>query len=220
MSKLFYNFIFLLTILVTLSAFLFFFNTEWYRYLIQEDGVLENITALILLFGSFLAMSRIRKFDRKKHPWRIVLYVFLSLGLLFAFGEEISWGQRIFNTETPEFFSENNLQKETNIHNLEFNGIKFNRVFSIVMTIGFSIYFLLFLPLYQRQLWISQILDRFGVPVPRIHHSILIILSTLVIVSIPDSKIWEIWECAVALILFLTLYYPFNESAVRSIEKS
>ena len=31
--------------------------------------------------------------------------------------EEISWGQRIFNLETPEFFS-SNMQKQITVHNL------------------------------------------------------------------------------------------------------
>ena len=205
-----------LIILITLSAFFVYIKPEWYAYLILEDGILENITAIVLLAGSILSIFRLRKFDRKQHPGRIALYVFLAFGLFFAFGEEISWGQRIFNPELPAFFQENNLQKETNFHNLAFNGIKFNRILSIVLTVGFSIYFLLFLPLYQKQTWAQKLIDQFGIPVPRVHHSLLIIFTTLVIVSISDPKIWEIWECTVALILFLTLYYPFNSSAVSS----
>ena len=214
-----YRTIVTLTILVSLCAFLFFIQPEWYNHLIKEDGVLENITAIVLLFGAILAFFRIRNFD-KNNKWRIGFYSFLLLGLFFAFGEEISWGQRIFNTQTPDFFEENNLQKETNLHNLEFNGIKVNQIMSITLTIGFSIYFLLLLPLYQRQNWVKNLIDQFGIPVPHIHHTILIIVATLIVVSIPDSKIWEIWECAVALILFLTLYFPFNESAVASVGKS
>jgi hypothetical protein len=34
-------------------------------------------------------------------------------------GEEISWGQRIFNFKTPELFREINVQHEFNIHNIE-----------------------------------------------------------------------------------------------------
>ena len=36
-----------------------------------------------------------------------------------AFGEEISWGQRIFGIETPEYMRTANVQEELNIHNLE-----------------------------------------------------------------------------------------------------
>ena len=34
--------------------------------------------------------------------------------------EEISWGQRIFDIDTPEALKEVNVQKEINIHNLVF----------------------------------------------------------------------------------------------------
>ena len=37
-----------------------------------------------------------------------------SVAFFFGFGEEISWGQRIFDIESPFFFSENN-QKNTDL---------------------------------------------------------------------------------------------------------
>jgi hypothetical protein len=36
----------------------------------------------------------------------------------FAFGEELSWGQRMFNFQTPAAVQQVNLQGETTIHNL------------------------------------------------------------------------------------------------------
>ena len=42
--------------------------------------------------------------------------------------EEISWGQRIFNIESSEFFKANNSQSETNFHNMEVNGVKINKL--------------------------------------------------------------------------------------------
>lgn len=42
----------------------------------------------------------------------------LAFACLYVVGEEISWGQRIFDIQTPEFFNEHNLQQETNLHNL------------------------------------------------------------------------------------------------------
>jgi hypothetical protein len=40
------------------------------------------------------------------------------VSLLIGF-EEMSWGQTIFNWDTPELFNNVNAQKETNLHNLE-----------------------------------------------------------------------------------------------------
>ena len=42
----------------------------------------------------------------------------LAFACLYVAGEEISWGQRLFDIQTPEFFNEHNLQQETNLHNL------------------------------------------------------------------------------------------------------
>ena len=46
------------------------------------------------------------------------------LGIVFfvGLGEEISWGQRILNIETPEAIKEINAQGELTIHNLEWFG--------------------------------------------------------------------------------------------------
>jgi len=57
---------------------------------------------------------------RKSMPGKVALF-FLGVGVFYIVcaGEEISWGQRIFNWETPEKFAEANSQGETNLHNLE-----------------------------------------------------------------------------------------------------
>ena len=47
-----------------------------------------------------------------------VLYCILASGLFFTAGEEISWGQRLFQFVAPAYFRSHNIQNETNIHNL------------------------------------------------------------------------------------------------------
>ncbi len=44
-------------------------------------------------------------------------FIFLSIACFYVVMEEISWGQRLFGWESPDFFEERNLQGETNIHN-------------------------------------------------------------------------------------------------------
>ena len=76
-----------------------------------EDGPVEWMGALALLLASlgFACCAR-------KSRW----YILLALFCFFAFGEEISWGQRLFGFGTPKFFSQWNTQDETNLHNLAF----------------------------------------------------------------------------------------------------
>jgi len=49
-----------------------------------------------------------------------IFFLFLAVLFFFGFGEEISWGQRIFKFNTPKLLSELNVQNEFNIHNLTF----------------------------------------------------------------------------------------------------
>ena len=60
-----------------------------------------------LMFNCALPIYKILEKER-----RILFFLFVGL-------EEISWGQRILGVETPNFFSDN-VQSETNVHNLEY----------------------------------------------------------------------------------------------------
>lgn len=98
---------------------------EWFtqkkikNFFYHEDGFFENMTA-IFLFLAFLAFFLSAKIStKKKLGWKIISSQFL-LGvfcLLFLL-EEISWGQRIFGWETPDWMTKINSQNETNIHNI------------------------------------------------------------------------------------------------------
>lgn len=94
------------------------------RLLAREDGPVENLgaalslAAAVLFFWCYhLSANRANRFlgwQTNRNLW------FLALGLLMlaCFGEEISWGQRIFGWDTPAVLKEANAQRETNLHNL------------------------------------------------------------------------------------------------------
>lgn len=46
-----------------------------------------------------------------------LLYLGVSLGFMYIAGEEISWGQRLLQIESPAFFERYNQQQELNSHN-------------------------------------------------------------------------------------------------------
>jgi hypothetical protein len=99
--------------------------------------------------------------------------------------EEISWGQRIFNWETPSWIASVNVQRETNIHNLllfsakDFTGqrkpflellINMNRLFAI-----FTLLYCILLPLTVRHWpkgadWVRKA----GIPVPTLYAGALV----------------------------------------------
>lgn len=193
------------------SISLFYLNQDTYKILIREDGILENLTAIGLLAGSIIIFVRIiKEFKVRPKNW-VIFNAIMAFGLFFGFGEEISWGQRIFGVEANEFFNENNLQNETNLHNLAFNGVKVNQiVFSYGFSLIFGAYFLLSLFLFKKIDWIRNLVIIYGVPIPRMVQSIVFLGLTLVIVSIPDGKIWEIWECLFVLTFIWILLRPYS----------
>lgn len=105
------------------------------QFLFGEDNLFEWLTAIFFLISSIaLVIGVLQIYGNKTFQFqnkKLFLLGLLFFGLLnfWVFGEEISWGQRIFNWQTSESF-EMNFQNETNMHNF-FNPI-INSVFSIV----------------------------------------------------------------------------------------
>ncbi|MCD4735931.1 MAG: hypothetical protein K8R53_07800 [Bacteroidales bacterium] len=193
------------------TAVVYYFKIDLYRDLVKEDGLIENITALTLLISSGLLLFRLIKVGHSKNTKWIVFNVIMILGLFFGFGEEISWGQRIFSIDPSGFFYENNLQKETNLHNLKLYDLKINKiVFSYGFTLIFGFYFLFSLFLFKKNRYFKKIIDKYGIPIPKIQHTVSILAAILIITSIPDGRKWELWECLFVLISFLVILQPHN----------
>jgi tetratricopeptide repeat protein len=70
-------------------------------------------TQFWLFVVTFLVSVRIL-FSRTRYR---VTFALLAISCLYVSLEEISWGQRIFNFDSPDFFKQHNLQSETNLHN-------------------------------------------------------------------------------------------------------
>jgi hypothetical protein len=93
-----------------------------FKFLTWEDSVVEYLEFFVFGITIFLAASvafKVYKSKIKDLTKNILLSCFclIFFGLILITGEEISWGQRIFNIETPEEYAKQNYQKELNIHN-------------------------------------------------------------------------------------------------------
>lgn len=91
----------------------------WYDWIALEDGFWETGTALCMLAAGLLIIFECRK--RKgvlSRPMGSILPVLLALALIFAAGEEMSWGQRWLGYATPEAMKEINVQGEFTLHNM------------------------------------------------------------------------------------------------------
>ena len=148
-----------------------------YEMLTREDFVVEYLTAaLFLLTGVLLFFTA----AAERSSWRRGVYILGGIVLVFAAGEEISWGQRIFNFATPDFLIGVNERNEFNVHNIAydvFDGIYRNGALLLCLITCVALFFrkgrLLGMPLpsillmlcfllmlsYQRTAVFGEILD-------------------------------------------------------------
>lgn len=178
----------------------------------REDGFIEYATAIMLLFISLLSFSRLFKlWSVKPVLWKLGVLGF-ALIFLFGAGEEISWGQRIFNIESSQYFIDNNAQQETNLHNMVVGETKINKlIFSQILTIILVIYLIILPLLYRKFKGIKNLVDMFAVPLPRWNHTIAFLLVTALLSLMPSDKKWEVYELAFGIIFLLIFLNPFNK---------
>ena len=190
-----------------------FFDTS----IAQEDGLAEYGTALMLFCISVLSISRLIKIGSSKSLlWKVGI-IGMALIFLFGAGEEISWGQRLFDIESSEYFLENNAQKETNLHNLVVGDTKINKlIFSQILTAILVIYLLVLPILYRRTKWVKKLTTLFAVPVPKWNHTIAFLLATGLLEFMKNSsRRWELYELAFGVIFLLIFINPLNSYIFR-----
>lgn len=211
MAKVLKVIIFVTIVSILLAGASFYFASDIYHSTVAEDGYSENVTAITLLVISVLFLIRILQTRRTRNKFWLILNILIVLGSFFGFGEEISWGQRIFSIETGEFFSQHNLQNETNLHNLQIGDVKINKlIFSQGMVIVFGFYFIFSLISYKKLKFFKNTVDLFGLQIPKFTHSIIMLACTGIIMLIPDLRKWELWEAIFVLLLLLVFLDPYN----------
>lgn len=202
--------------IIVSTVFLFYYSSSDYNLFVKEDGIIEYFTAFFLLSVSIYSINKLLKTAKVISSKNIGIILF-SIIFFFGFGEEISWGQRIFNIETPNFFIENNLQSETNIHNLMIGGVKLNKlIFTNGLFFIFSFYFLAIPYLYAKSNYVKSVINKFSIVIPKYSQSIIFICSTIIIYLFNHDRISEIWECLFAFTMLITSINPLNKQEIYS----
>ncbi len=185
---------------------------EAFRVVVREDGWVEYLTAAFLLLAAILLGIHAVKAVTRKDGKQILFYTLSALVFVFGAGEEISWGQRIFGLNTGEYFMEHNYQGETNLHNLEINGVDLNiLIFSKMIFIALLIYFVLLPLLTWKVKSFRKLVVDFGVPIPRTHHIVMILITNITIPFLINmKKESELHELALTGIFFLIFLNPAN----------
>lgn len=201
----------ILMLVLCLIPIIFLFDEELYLLIIREDGVIEYLTASFLLFASIKLFFLFLKIYKKYSVFNFGLLSY-SLVLFFGFGEEISWGQRIFGIQSPSFFSENNFQGEINIHNMMVMGVDLNRwIFTYVLVLIFTFYFLITPIMYYKNKFPKTVVNRFSFLIPNYLYSSIFLITTLIINLNLAEKVSEVWECSFAVTIFFICFNSLNK---------
>ena len=103
-------------ILMILVFSLFHFDPAIYTRLVSEDNWGEYCTALSFAFSGVVMLILLFRQGSWFHKG---FFAIIGLISIFVAGEEISWGQRLFQFPTPLFFHQINYQNEFSLHNTE-----------------------------------------------------------------------------------------------------
>ena len=206
----------ILGIVVILGVIIAFVSESNFQIYVKEDGIIEYSTAFFLLFGSLISLFLFVKSIKNKRFLITLTSLMFFVGLFFVAGEEISWGQRIFQIETTDYFKEKNMQGELNLHNLKIAGLRINLILAKVLSF-LLVFYLIILPiLYNKLKKFKLLLNKFGIPVAKYHHSIVAIIVAILIFIIPSSKKWELLEFAFSFLIFIILLFPFNKKEINT----
>lgn len=208
---------------ITIATFLFFsiylarFNEPAFRYEFTiEDGFVEWCTVVVLFITMIVCARRFWRLRGARSPLFLTVTALLTLLCLFGAGEEISWGQRIFGLETPDYLKKRNAQGELGLHNLvvEINGeeVKINKlVFGTGLALMLSIYVFIATPLYRRNDRVRSFFNHIAAPMPCNYHIIgyLFVVATVELL-IDSGKRGEMTEFAGSIVFALNIIYPYN----------
>jgi hypothetical protein len=184
-----------------------------YQAYTTEDGYIELTTAFLLLMTSFLCLYKALS-GKRRMP--VVFFSLAAVVFFFGFGEEISWGQRIFGFATPQELQKINTQEEFSFHNIHIRDISLNRlVFSSGLYTGVFLYFLAFPVLYRRKTWFRNLIDQIGLPIPSTTLSILYLVAFFSLLLIEQERKWEVQEFALACFIFFAFLLPCNRSGAK-----
>ena len=160
--------------------YLAFTNTFMYRSLINEDKIVEYASAGFWVLASIFTLVKIIKNQFQNIYLRqLALPVLMVAFFIVCAGEEISWGQRIFNIETPTLLKEINVQEEITLHNIGSISV-FSNTFFII-----TLFFFFFIPLYaKKNIELRNLCLHLNLIIPSRFSTIIFSLSLIVWVAV------------------------------------
>ena len=211
----------ILAIYMAIIAVWALLDPEYYTLVLaKEDGPIEWLTVLGLVLSCMVCIYRVATLKTQKNWVFVGVWSFLALFAFFGAGEEISWGQRIFNIESSDWFKQNNAQAETNLHNLVVEGKKINKIiFSALLGLCLLTYLFVFSAAYRKSERFKSFCEYFAVPIAQWHQVAawvsVALVAELLIKDIGRSS--ELFESAAVFVFLLNITYPYNSESFKKI---
>ncbi|MCH8148930.1 MAG: tetratricopeptide repeat protein [Planctomycetes bacterium] len=132
--------------------------------------------------------------------------------------EEISWGQRLAGFSSPEFFRENNLQGETNIHNFLTGpfGTTLKHALAYALAAALALYGLVYPVVLHRRFRLAVWLDSRGLAAPPLYLWPYFVTAALLECSSLRFNEAEVAEVLVGLgLTLMTVHYRFTRGGAK-----
>lgn len=186
--------------------------TYFESQLVADDGFFQWMIFSTLIFASIMCFYRaniLKPFRGNGFAgWLIVQGIIF---LCFAM-DEMSWGQRVFDFQSPEFFRTHNTREQFNIHHLVIWGFHLNNiVFTVAIKILATLYFIVLPFFYTKLEKIRASVNRFAIPLPRYTQTGAYIVLAGLVSFIPSELRYVIFEFGFYWILVLMMYNPLND---------
>lgn len=199
------------TLLFVMAYWLVGFDREFGDGFAAEDGPIEYGTAVLLLLSAGVLLGNAVRIVRNGRRVSGAIVVIYALAFVFGAGEEVSWGQRIFGIETPEYFQQNNAQGEMTIHNLNWGEDHIaHTIFGNLLSVVLLGYLVVLPLLYPRVRFIAALADWFMVPVGSRRHVVGAIAGGVVMMLVDLPRQWEVFELVFALLALSIFLNPAN----------
>jgi hypothetical protein len=202
-----------------------------FRVWIREDGLVEWLTfaALVTAFG-YASLTAVAYKQRSSTRTACKMWTLIALLFLFGALEEISYGQRIFDIETPDFLlpdgsqgrdSLYNKQSETNLHNLVVYGVNINKlVFGKILALAVIAYFMVVPVLYRYNSRFRRFVNHCGLPIIQ-NYQLAVYLVVLLLTTALHSRnprVNELLELMGCFTFLAMIVHPFNADALLNVK--
>ncbi len=180
--------------------------------LVAEDGLVSWAMFWTILFASFMCLYRaiILKPFKRGNYFTLML---VTQGFIFFFFamDSMSWLQHEIGFKTPMLIASRNIQGKMNFYDLViFNFRLSDVVFTLVVKILATLYFLVFPFVYDKINFLKSNVNQYAIPIPRYTQVGAYLALCLFMLIIPLENRYIIFEFCFYWILVLMMYHPLN----------